>query len=97
MSRLIFSLRDTTGFIDSRCVTMATPQWMFEWFNSPLHQKIRGNGVPYTIYREDQEAPVYPQDSLFPIGVEGWVIIADEENMRDLVEEAWDSVALGKS
>ena len=40
---------------------------------------------------------MYPQDSLFPIGVEGWVIIADEENMRDLVEEAWDSVALGKS
>ena len=75
---------------------MATPQWLFEWFNSPLHQRIRGNGVPYTIYREDREDPVYPQDSLFPIGVEGWVIIADEEEMRDLVEEAWDSVALGK-
>ena len=75
---------------------MATPQWLFGWFNSPLHQRIRGNGVPYTIYREDIEAPVYPQDSLFAIGVEGYVIIEDEGELRDVVEQAWDSVALGK-
>lgn len=95
VSRLVFSIQDTHGAVDCRCVSMATPKFMFDWFLSPVHQKVRGNGVPYTIYREDIEDPVYPQDSLFAVTVEGYVILEDEPSLRNLVEEAWDSVGTG--
>ena len=74
---------------------MATPQQLFDWFNTQSNQLLRGNGVPYTIYREDVEDPVYPQDSLFSLTVDGYVIVEDENPLRDLIEEGWDSVTSG--
>ena len=58
---------------------------------------MRGNGVPYTIYRPDIEGTIYPQTGLFAIGIEGYVIMEDEGSMRGLVEAAWDSIAIGKN
>ena len=95
MTRLIYYVQSKEGVLDARCVTMATRQSLYNWFNTPNHVLVRGSGVPYTIYTGQVEDDVYPQDSLFYMNVDDYMIVEDEPALKDLIEEAWNTISTG--
>ena len=95
MTRLIYYVQSKEGVLDARCVTMATRQSLYNWFNTPNHVLVRGSGVPYTVYTRQIEDNVYPQDSLFYMNVDDYMIVDDEPALKDLIEEAWNTISTG--